>query len=65
LAARVDFSLLTGAQLELLETSADLVDALEGERERSLLLDATELVGDRLLADGRAGFPLVGSFVLN
>jgi len=42
------------------ETSEDLVEALEGVRERSLLLEDTELVGEGFLVDD-----LVGSLVLN
>ena len=46
--------------LRVNETSEDLVEALEGVRERSLLLEDTELVGEGFLVDD-----LVGSFVLN
>ena len=40
------------ALLAVLDRSADFVEALDGVRERSLLLDATELVGDFLVGDG-------------
>jgi len=48
--------------------SVDLVEALEGVRDRSLLLDATELVGDFLIGreEGTTGsLGLEGSLALN